>query len=201
MQRARPRRCAGVRQLPVQYADYTLWQRERLGEEDDPESLLARQLAFWKTALAGAPEELGLPRRPPTPAGGQLSRGARTGLHSRRPAPRACRPGPRVRGQPVHGAAGRACSAVVPAGGGQDIPIGTPIAGRGETPLEELVGFFVNTLVLRTDVSGDPTFRELVGRVRAFALEAYDHQDVPFERVVEALRPARSLARAIRCSR
>ena len=181
--------------LPVQYADYTLWQRERLGEESDPASLMARQLGFWKTALAGMPEELSLPADHPRPAvsryrGGAVALSLPAALHGSLAA-LARSSGASLFMVLQAGLAALLCRL----GAGTDIPIGSPIAGRGETAVEDLVGLFLNTLVLRVDVSGDPTMRALIGRVRAFDLDAYRHQDVPFERVVEALQPARSLAR------
>ena len=192
-------RCAGAAPcfdaLPVQYADYTLWQRELLGDEADPNSLMAQQLAFWRAALAGAPEELNLPLARPRPA-----------TASHRGAHQALQIPPALGGQlqALARASGASLFMVLQAGlaallsrlgCGNDIPLGTPVAGRGEQGLEELIGFFVNTLVLRTDLSGQPSFRQLIARVRAFDLEAYANQDVSFERVVEALQPERSLSR------
>ncbi len=179
-------------ELPVQYADYALWQR-RLLDAGTPEH--SRQLSFWSKALAEIPEELNLPADYPRPVAATY-RGANAplrvdpGLH-RRLAQLA-----HENGASLFMVFQAALAALLSRNGaGEDIPIGTAIAGRGDRALEDLVGFFVNTLVLRTDLSGDPSFRQLLARVRAFDLDAYSHQEFPFERLVEALQPSRSLAR------
>ncbi|QIY59003.1 hypothetical protein HEP86_36675 [Streptomyces sp. RPA4-5] len=181
--------------LPVQYADYTLWQRELLGDENDPRSLAGRQLAHWRRTLEGLPEELALPYDRPRPAvptyathgfAFKIADGTHAALldlarHSR-------------------ASLSMVLQAAVAAllrgrGAGSDIPLGTAMSGRTDEALDELVGYFVNYLVLRVDASGDPTFRDLVERVRDTCLAAYAHQDLPLERVAEHLLPARTRAR------
>ncbi|GGS27588.1 non-ribosomal peptide synthetase [Actinokineospora fastidiosa] len=178
--------------LPLQYADYTLWQHRLLGDPADPTSLAARQLDFWHRSLDGAPEDLELPAdrgRPahPTFTGGEVD----FALSATRLRQVAADTGASMF-MVLHAAVAALLHRL---GAGADIPLGAPVAGRTDAAFDDLIGFFVNTLVLRADVSGDPAFTELVGRVRETALAALENQDVPFEAVVEKVNPVRSPAR------
>ncbi|QRY54625.1 amino acid adenylation domain-containing protein [Mycolicibacterium septicum] len=191
-------RCAGQAPgwapLPVQYVDYTLWQREHLGDLTDPDSRISEQLAYWQQTLAGLPEQLELPTDRPYPPVAD-HRGATVMVDW-----------PAELQQQVsrvaheHNATSfmvvQAALAVLLAqlSASSDVAVGFPIAGRRDPALDELVGFFVNTLVLRVDLGGDPTVAEVVEQVRQRALAAFEHQDVPFEVLVERLNPTRSLA-------
>ncbi|WP_261393109.1 condensation domain-containing protein, partial [Rhodococcus sp. BP22] len=179
--------------LAVQYADYTLWQREVLGSEDDPESVVSRQLAFWSQALADVPDVLPLPIDHPRPIR-QSNRGASVAFdidaatHDRLVG--LARETRSTVFMVVHAAWSILMARL---SGTEDITIGTPIAGRGEAGLDNLVGMFVGTLVLRTEVSPHASFTELLAATRAADLAAFDNTDIPFERLVDALAPTRSI--------
>lgn len=182
--------------LRVQYADYAAWQAAFLQDASGHESAIARaQREYWVGRLAGLPEDTGLRPdfpRPPVPGGNGES--VEFGIDATT----------RARLGGLSRELGitefmllQAAVAVVlhKAGGGADIPLGTPMAGRPEADLDPLIGFFVNILVLRNDLSGNPTLREVLSRARDTALGAYAHQDLPFDRVVDGVGPVRSLAR------
>ena len=191
-------RCAGQAPewapLSVQYVDYTLWQRTHFGDLEDTHSRIAAQVGFWEDALDGLPERLQLPTDRPYPPVAD-HRGARLAVdwptELQQQIRRVAREHNATSFMVVQAAFAALLSKI---SASNDVAVGFPIAGRRDPALDELVGFFVNTLVLRVEVAGDPTFAELLAQVRRRSLAAFEHQDVPFELLVERLNPTRSLA-------
>uniref|UniRef100_UPI0024571DFC non-ribosomal peptide synthetase n=1 Tax=Nocardia cyriacigeorgica TaxID=135487 RepID=UPI0024571DFC len=182
--------------LPLHYVDFALWQRATLGTADDANSRLSQQLTYWTDRLAGLPDVITLPSDRPRPAVASTRGGALTGyldadLHSR-----IQRFATDHRATPFMVLHTALATLLARLAGTDDVVIGTPVAGRGDEALDDLVGMFVNTLVLRTGVRPDATLTELLEQVRAVDLAAFEHADVPFEQLVEALNPVRSQAHA-----
>src|SRR6202034_660593 len=175
--------------LPVQYADYAVWQREWLSG-----AMLEGQLASWREQLAGA-AVLELPADRPRPPV-RSAAGARTGFTVPAEVAGRVREVARDGGATMFMTLLAAFSVLLGRyGGADDVVIGTPVANRDRAETEDLIGFFVNTLVMRTDLSGDPSFAGLLARVRATALAAYAHQDLPFEQLVDELVTERDRSR------
>jgi amino acid adenylation domain-containing protein/thioester reductase-like protein len=175
-------------ELPVQYADFALWQRQWLQGET-----LQRLLAYWKRQLAGIPARLDLPADRPRPAQ-PSGAGAEEPLALPPELTRRLRELALSEQATLFMALLAGFQTLLLRYTGQtDLVVGTPVANRTRPELEQLIGFFVNTLALRTDLSGDPSFVELLSRVRQVAVGAFDHQELPFERLVEELRPERQL--------
>ncbi|WP_231156148.1 non-ribosomal peptide synthetase [Streptomyces sp. CNZ748] len=179
----------------VQYADYALWQRALLAPGPDSPGRIERLTAHWRTALDGLPEECTLPGdrpRPAAPRGG----GAHVELAVDPALHRALLRLADREGASLFMVLHAAVSALLTrCGAGEDIVLGTPVAGRTEPGLDPVIGLIANTLVLRADTSGDPAFRDLLARLRTADLAALDHQDLPFDRLVEDLNPPRTPGR------
>ena len=179
--------------MPVQYVDYTLWQREHLGELTDPDSRICAQVGYWEQALAGLPERLELPTDRPYPPVADYQ-GASVGVEwpaqLQQQVARVARDHDATSFMVVQAALAVLLGKL---GASSDVAVGFPIAGRRDPALDELVGFFVNTLVLRVDLDGDPTVGGLLEQVRQRSLAAFEHQDVPFEVLVDRLNATRSL--------
>ncbi|MDH6248014.1 condensation domain-containing protein, partial [Mycobacterium sp. OTB74] len=190
-------RCAGRvpgwAPLAVQYVDYTLWQRAQLGDLADGDSPIAAQLGYWEQALAGMPERVQLPIDRPYPAVADY-RGASVAVEWPAQLQQRVREVAREHNATSFMVIQAALAVLLSeVSASSDVAVGFPSAGRPDPAVDELVGFFVNTLVLRVDLAGDPTIAELLAQVRRRSLAALEHQDVPFEVLVERLNPTRSL--------